>query len=240
MASVFSSGLETETDAFTTEFTSKAVESGNAQTVTAVAGQFYAGSKGAKTSFGGTDNSVYAYKTFSDQGEFYFRGYLKMNSAFAVEIDFAACKVFELKDGNQSLIAVDLRAQTGSQAFKWRVVYWNGTDNTTIFDGGDLIALNTWMLIELHWTAGTGANGGGEFKVDAASLGSDYTGAQSTSLCDTIRCGASNAGSAIPSVGSELYWDAIEIDDADWIGGLGVELAATIPAVTDTGGGHSD
>jgi len=174
---VFASGIETEVDAFTTEFTSKVEEGSNTLTVSSTPAHINSGSKGAKITFDGTNNGVYAYKTVADQDEVYFRGYLKVNAAFNVPTDYQSCKVFEIKDDTQSLMELNLRVQADDQAFRWRCIYWNGSGNTTILDGvcAEDPALDTWMRA---------------------------------------------SGSAVPGATSELYFDDIELDNTDWIGGL--------------------
>jgi len=230
MATIFNSDLETETSAFETEWDSKTEEGSNTLAISTTAAHVHTGTNGAICTFDGTNNGVYAVKTVSDQSEVYTRQYIKFNSAFTVETDYQILVPIELKDGAQYLARVGAKVQADSQTFKWYTQYWNGSGNTAPAITAENIVLNTWYLVELHWLAGSGADGGIEVKIDGVSISSDFSGAQSAARCDTIRVGATAIGNAVPTADSELYFDDFASDDTSWVGSTSAGVDIT-PAV---------
>jgi len=231
MATIFNSDLETETSAFTTEWDSKTEEGSNTLAISTTAAHVHGGTNGAIVTFDGTNNGCYAVKTIADNGDVYVRLYVKMAAAFEVTPNYNTVTFLELKDGTQNLASCNFYVQTESQTFRYYVTYWNGSTNTATCNV-EGVPLGEWILFELHWTAGTGANGGCEVKVNGSSIGSSFAGAQSASLCDTIRVGATAIGSGIPTAGSELYFDDFASDDADWVGASEVAVDITPPVLT--------
>ena len=229
MATIFNSDLETETSAFETEWDSKVEEGSNTLAISTTEAHVHTGTNGAIIAFDGTNNGVYALKTVADQDEVYLRIYVKLNSAFNWGGTYDAVSVIELKDDTQYLARLSARSGAAADAGSWYLQYWNGSGNKTILTG-TAVVLNTWVLVELHWYAGTGADGGCEIKIDGVSAGSDFTGAQSAARCDTIRAGASAGGNAVPTFGSELYFDDFASDDAAWVGSTSTGVDIT-PAV---------
>ena len=236
MATIFNSDLETETSAFETEWDSKTEEGSNTLAISTTEAHVHAGTNGAIIDFDGTNNGCWAEKAVSDQDEMYCRVYVKANAAFAADGTYKPVIFLELKDGVQFLARVAIRSTAAVDTFVWYAQYWTGIGTTTLTipDGA---SLDAWHLVELHWTAGTGADGGIELKVDGTSLDSDFSGAMPDARCDTIRVGASSAGGAVPTDASELYFDDFASDDTSWVGGTGatVSFSATVAAVTTTG-----
>ena len=231
MATIFNSDLETETSAFTTEWDSKAEEGSNTLAVTTTEAEVYSGSNGAICTFDATNNGVYAIKTVADQDEVYLRFMVKVNSSFEADGTTKIISFVELKDATTFVARVGLRGQADTTTFRWYVSFENGAGSTEIKPAGD-ITLNTWYLVELHWYAGTGANGGCEIKVDGSSLGSEFTGAQSALRVDTIRAGATAIGNMVPTEASEVYWDDFASDDTAWVGAVASGVDITPPLLT--------
>lgn len=214
---VFESDLETETSAFTTEWDGKTEEGSNTLTISTTAAHVHGGTNGALQSFDGTNNGCYAYKTISDKGDVYTRIYIKLNSAFEMDGTYKSLCFIELMDGTQYLARMMFRSLTEATTLGWYASYWNGTGNT-FASGIGTPPTGEWVLVEMHWTAGTGSDGGIEIKINSSSVYSDFNGATSALLCDTIKCGASNTASGIPTATSELYWDDFAADSLSWLG----------------------
>jgi len=229
MATIFNSDLETETSAFTTEWDSKTEEGSNTLAISTTAAHVHTGTNGAICTFDAANNGVYAIKAVADQDEVYSRQYVKFNSAFEADANFKFCAILELKDGSSSELRLGVRSQGSTTAMRWYFYYANGAGNTTVAPEVDVV-FNQWYLVEAHWKAGTGADGGAEVKIDGVSISSDFTGAQSASRIDGIRVGATGVGSMVPTADSELYFDDFASDDTAWVGSTSTGVDIT-PAV---------
>ena len=233
MATIFNSDLETETSLFTTEWDGKTEEGSNALAISTTAAHVHGGTNGALTTFDAVNNGCYTYKTVSDNGDVYTRIYIKLNSAFEMNGTYKSLCFIELMDGAQYLARMMFRSLTEATTFGWYASYYNGTGNT-FASGIGTPPTDEWILVEMHWTAGSGADGGIEIKINGSSVYSDFNGATSALLCDTIKVGASNTASGIPTAASEFYFDDFASDDTDWIGSTseGVEITPSTLATT--------
>ena len=232
MATIFNSDLETENSAFETEWTTKVEEGANALAISTTAAHVHTGTNGAIATFDGTNNECYASKTVADQDEVYLRAYVKFNSAFEADGTYKIIPIIQLKDDTQYLVRLSARSQATATTFRWYAQYWNGSGNTTVSPAVSA-SLNEWHLVELHWVAGSGFDGGIEIKVDGDSIGSSFVGTQSAARCDTILVGSTASGSMVPTADSELYFDDFASDDTAWVGGTGgVDVVAGLSTMS--------
>lgn len=227
MATIFESGLETETDAYTTEWTGKSVSAGNSLTVSATAAHVNSGSKGGFADcIQGAVNAL-AYKTFADQTELYLRAYFKIPVGTELNGNYDTIAVLYLRDDTaaQNLFRVGIQGNNSTTVFRWSSYIWNGTGFNTWYSSGT-VTPGQWHYIEFHWKAGTGADGGGELKIDGSSVASVFTYDLTAYSSDRLSVGNNNSN-AFAAAGGEIYFDDILISDSDWPGPVatGVEIA---------------
>ena len=236
MATIFSSGLETEVDAFTTEWTTKVVSAGNALTVSSEAGEFNSGSKGAKIVADGTGANCYATKTFTEGGEFYFRVYFKLPSGLEYDPSYKVPISFLLMDGTSALAYAWVRSDVSNTTFHMRFAVRDAGTPTTVYTGSaDSIATNTWNYIEMHWVVGTGANGGLAAKINGVEVVSDFNYDCAGYAVDTVRCGISDGKGANLTGSQTIYFDDVEVNDSGWLGPVGGGVSVDItPSVLTT------
>ena len=240
MSIFFTSGIETEVDAFTTDFDGKTVNGGNTLLTSTTPADINSGSKGAKVELDGSSTNAYAYTAITENTEHWFRGYVRFDSDFAFTVAYDPISVFEALDGGTAGWYLYIRADSALNTFHWRMYVRVAGTPTVIFTGTtDSVVLNQWYLIEVHWKAGTGADGGAELKIDGSSLVDDFTRDCSLYAIDTFRFGHPGT-TTIVSLATGMAFDDMAFDDADWIGAVesGIEFAATVAAVTDTRVGH--
>jgi len=203
--------LETETNAFTIEFTSKTEANSNAFTVQS--GTVYTGAQAGQLSFHGTGIATYASKTIVSQTEVYVRVYFKLNSDFA----FASSgnngfTVLQLYSGSTNVAGVYIKSINGTAPTA--VTASVNPALTSVYSGtAGEIGVNAWHYIELHWKKGTSSNGGAELYLDGQLKGSNLAVTSNYSV-DTIRIGAGIGFSAVPNSSSILYFDTIKADTA--------------------------
>jgi len=214
MAIIFESGLETEIDAFTTEWDGKGVGGSNTATVSAVAGQFNSGSKGGKLLFAGDNDNCYVYTAVTEKTDLYARVYFKISSlVYDAEYQLPIYLIW-FRDGSTNVVEVTLRSDVGASTFHIRAIVRDPGGYQAVYTGEpDSISNNTWYRLEVHFVAGTGADGGIEVKLDGISLVSDFSRDCSAYAIDSLRVGTFY-GTEIAS--GEVYFDDVEVNDADW------------------------
>ena len=212
---VFSSGIEDEIDAFTTDFTTKTIGGTNTLVTTTTAGEFNHGAKGAKASFAGANANAYASKTLSSsQTTLYLRAFIKLGSAYALQAAFQEGQLLTIWDNTNNRRLADARVQcdatAGFQTFKWLV---DANNSGTVLYSGSFgeVPLNTWIRIELKWIQGGVGSGQAEVWIDGVSKGATTTGTWNTFSAEHVRVGDSGIGAA-PANGSILYFDDVKAD----------------------------
>ena len=226
MATIFESGLETETDAFTTEWDSKTVSVGNSLTVASGAGEYNSGVKGGKVLVDGDGLNCYVKKSFTEGSEFYCRAYFKLPSGLAYDSEYKVPIEFSVQDGTTGVAYAWVRGD-GSATFQLQFKLRHAGGLATIYQGGvDSLSLNVWHYVEMHWVKGTGANGGLECKLDGALLDSELTYDCTAYDVDNIVFGVTGDGDDI-SGSQSIYFDDVEVNDSAWPGAVssGVEIA---------------
>ena len=233
MAIIFSSGIETEVDAFTTEFDSKSEGSSNTLVTSATAAYVNSGSKGARADIDYTDSAsgAYAIKGISDNTEHWFRGYVKFDANLEYGTAFTTVSAFTMRDGSSALWYIYCRADAALNTFHWQVrVRYSTGSYLTLYQGSvDTLTLDQWHYVEIHWKAGTGADGGAEFKLNGTSMASDFTRDCSSYAADTLRCGADFTTTTF-AANTGLAFDDVALDDAGWLGPVtdGVEVTPNL------------
>jgi hypothetical protein len=167
------------------------------------------GSYGYKVGFFSNAALCYGSTTFANQSEVYIRAYMYIGPNYKVTAAGNSIRVLSLlSTGSQELVSLYLLANGATNSINAWSTFIDTigfTTSTTNFTTGN------YHKIELHFKAGTGANGGGQIWVDDALLASNLTLNLSSFLANTILVGPSTTG--INSIqGSYLYFDDIKVD----------------------------
>ena len=166
---------------------------------------------------GSTANNVsYGYWTIS-KTELYLRTYIYVDTLSVPAWD--AQEIIFVRNGAFNClfrIKISDYSATGSPK------YWSaeGTGLTADSIEDDNIVGN-WHRVEVHWKAGTGADGGLEMRVNGLTIFSDMNNDLSAYTMETIQIGIPDC-SFVPAAGSLLYFDDCGWSDADWLGEIAV------------------
>jgi len=225
---IFSSGLEQEVDAFTTDFTSKTVDTGSSVLITQTVAN--SGSDAAAITMDGGDTHAYSYKSFDGQTEVYYRCYFRVDAAYDAADD-GNMYILWLDDGGSyvSYLLLKDHADGLSLEFKSRVA-------GTIYAGnpGD-ISVDTWYRLEGRFL-NHASTGGAEFWLDGVSKGSDYTDNTQAYTPDGLKVGivGKSAGTQ-PDANSILYFDDVVVSTSaiGAYGGTTNVYSATLAGATE-------
>ena len=212
----FACGFESETSAFTTQFTAKVEANSNTIDITTAAGTFNSGLTGAIFTYAGTAGfGTTAYKNAGTTSS-YARFYFKLNSAFAS----AAAGLKRLYLGGirnnawSTLAGFWLEADSGQTA-QFHLVggyRYPGTGWTDVFTGANnTIALNTWYYIEVYYQKAVSATI--QFWLDGVSQGSVTAINTNTYAPNGVDLGISYTvtNTMTPAAGSIVYFDDVKL-----------------------------
>jgi hypothetical protein len=229
----FVSGLETETSAFTTEWTTKTVANSNTMTVSSTVKNH--GTNSALITFNGTGQEAYAYKDLSNQTEMNFRFYFYLASDFAMHANGSSIDLGLMYDtGNGWLFGVVLEADAGSTtSFHLKGDRIKPTDAIVYTGANGSISRGAWHYVEIEFDRGT-TNGGWQMWLDGNSVGSDFT--LNTIIYNPNRVYIGDAGElGYPASTAKIYFDDIKVSTSV-IGAFPAGVAnvydATIAATT--------
>lgn len=222
MAALFTSGLETETSAFTTEWTGKTDASSILTVQSAVKNS---GDDAAQVAHDGTVATAYAYKTFTEQSDVYARAYVMFHD-LTFPTDWQGTSVLTLCDGSTQQYDVQVATDATNTALRWYISIRSPNTPVYVSNYGD-VAMDTWYCIEMRGVQHA-TTGGMEFWIDGTKLGSVLNKNTSALAIDTLRAGAGTRANNTPGDGSFIYFDDVEVD-TEYIG----ELASTV-AVSQT------
>jgi hypothetical protein len=248
---IFDGNLETETSAFTTQFDGKTCDGSNTLTITTTSGEYYRGTQGAEITFDGTSENAYAYVNTGagSSAEFYARFWVKLGSDLSFGGTYQRLGLFYVgEDSNyyQSMVRFGVRSQDPATTFQWYCCFH--VDQTETFWYGDALNRDQWYRVEIHWKAGTGANGGIQVKIDGVTTSldrmTDNNSANRANL-NQVEVGAwADSGSANPAATKNIWWDDVALDSTGWIGTGPVDggvtltisdhFSATVAAATTT------
>lgn len=171
------------------------------------------GSYGYSATFDGTDDICNGTLTFTERTEIYVRAYVYIHSNFSFSAP-AECISLRLGDGSVTLCEVRIRRTTAGAGNPeaWRII---GQDLTTTGTGTNF-SIGAWHYIEIHWLAGTGADGGAQVWIDGDSVFSEFDNNLTAYAVDRIQVGNTASG-ANPVADSVLYFDDIK-GDTSYIG----------------------
>jgi hypothetical protein len=200
--------LETEVDAFTTEFTGKTLEAGNTAVVST--SPVYTGSKAGKIAFGGTNDGAYVYKSITAQTKAYVRCHMQINAAFAATAQNQVAEVLQIRDNVNSrrLVSVELK-QTATSPFKtfsWQVAVDN---ETVVTDTAVSVTAGVWHYVEVYWSQGGAGTGKAVLFVDGVKVYEKTNGTWNTYTFDRLLVGSDPVRSDPIASGSELYFDEV-------------------------------
>ena len=169
------------------------------------------GGYGYVAGFDGSSDEVYAYKDFSDQSDVYVRFYFKIPSDFHLEGDWVKIPVFQLMDGDTSLVIFYLlEADPGE--YGWGAELWN--PYAPIAGEWRGLRANRWYMVEIRWKQDP-SEGGAEIWIDDVPMGSIYTEDTSMRNANGIQVGRGYTGYGDPGVlvtSGAIYFDGIKID----------------------------
>lgn len=167
------------------------------------------GSYGYKAGFFSNADLCYGTTAFTNQSEVYVRAYMYISPNYKVAAAGNSIKILSLvSTSSQELVSLYLLANGATNSIN----SWS----TFIDTAGFIItptnfSTGNYHKIELHFKAGSGANGGGQIWVDNTLLASNLTLNLSSFLANTLIVGPSTTG--INSIqGSYLYFDDIKVD----------------------------
>jgi len=188
----------------TSQFNSTTVE--GTGTFDAHADALAHGSYGFRAIADGTNNEFRGNKTLSDLTEIYFRVYFNIDPNMLLPASGGAF-VCALMDGSTTLLRFGPRNSTGGAAApnQWYCSGqgWSGTLTTTNF------TLDAWHYLDVHWLAGTGADGGATAWIDANAtpLINDVDNNLTAYAADGLRVGITDA--SVLAEGDYVYIDDI-------------------------------
>jgi hypothetical protein len=221
---LMASGLEDETNDFTTDFTGYSVSGDNTITVsTDVANH---GTKAIKITYAGSVRGAYAYKTLSPAPTtVYVRAFVRFASGFRLNANYRQLALITINDDAPNINAMFYVRTAGASTSIADCMWYirenvSGTD-VYLGEAGQIEA-DTWYRIEIKYVIHA-STGGVQAWVDGVSLGSKMDVNTSSRANDFITIGANSAGSDAP-VASSVYYDDIKIDTSaigDYSAGAG-------------------
>lgn len=232
---LFLSGLETEIDAFTTEWTKK--ETANGNTVTLATAVINHGDKSMAVTWAGTGTGANVYKDLSNQTHINYRFYFFLPTAFEVSQNatmFDLAGIYDTDWGGliNLLLCSDALSKT---QFHLRLNLTH-PGNTFVYTGQDnSISTNAWHYVEMVYVK-SATVGGWELKLDGISLGSNYTLNTNTYNPNRVYCGDGGWGGGVgyPIAGKIVYFDDIKVSTSS-IGAYGAVSGvynATVALIT--------
>ena len=162
-----------------------------------------AGTYGYKAEGQGGANA-YGKKIFSAQTEMYVRGYFYVAAGFSGTASQQAF-IFRLYDGLDDLISFGIETDGSSNAHRWTYNLGGAGFSSTNF------SLGAWHRVDIHWRAGSGADGGGQIWVDGDNIRDNLNLNHSAYAVDILYAGI-YAPAFIPDVGAYIYIDDIKVD----------------------------
>lgn len=220
---IFASGLEDETNAFTTDFTGYSVSGSNTITVsTDIANH---GSKAIKITYAGSVREAYAYKNVTDASTLYVRAYVRFASGFRLNANYKQLALITINDDAPNINAMFYVRTAGASASISDVMWYirenvSGTD-VYLGEAGQIEA-DRWYRIEIKYVIHA-STGGVQAWVDGVSLGSKMDVNTSGRANDFFTIGCNAAGSDAP-VASSIYYDDVKADTSavgDYSAGAG-------------------
>jgi hypothetical protein len=187
----------------TTQWSSTVVDAG--MTFDAHADATNNGSYGFRCLSDGAHNDAKGVKTFTEQTEMYVRGYFYIDPDVSVasgDMNY----MFNLYDGGVILATVGVRRSTAG-AGPWE--FWRITsDIVGLASIATNFSLGEWHYIEIHFKAGTGANGGWSASVDGDEIfTTDFNDNFSAYAADTVVAGIY---ASTPANGDYIYVDDLK------------------------------
>jgi hypothetical protein len=194
----------------TSQFTSVGVAGTPVNILTAEAAAKNNGTYGFKHDFNGNASRCEGFINFTEVDAGYFRFYLFVPTGFQCATNYENCGVIGLWDATQEICALNIRSTGSTTPSRW---YWEVVGGSSDAGGDATFHLDTWMRIEIHWVAGTGANGIVNITVDGTALTDQTNLARSSDRADNIRIGC-NQYYAVPLDGGYFYTDDIKGDSS--------------------------
>ena len=168
------------------------------------------GSYGGRVLFDGTNNDCCGYFSPSNLTECYLRGYFYIDSGITIAA-YAVLNIMVVRDGSNSVALVQLRrgAAGSGPVTQLRVTGVTGVTTVAITP-----ILDQWFYTELHFVAGTGADGELEWWVDGLSKSHDTGKNFSAYAIDFMGAGGNFYGTGVPADGDFIYFDDVVAHDA--------------------------
>lgn len=164
---------------------------------------------GYKLTWDGADDVSTGYKDFATNlSEVYVRFYVNIATTVAVA-QWATLYLFSLIGASSTTTLGQVRidrssAGTGAPQ-RWSILGQDLTALATV----STFAVDTWKRVDVHWIAGTGADGGFEVWIDDTALFSELNNNLTSYSAYKIIMGNVAAGSN-PATGSIIYFDDIK------------------------------
>lgn len=181
------------------------------------------GSYGYRATFDGVNDDCRGVKAFSEVNEIYARAYIYIKADLDLDATSRALTVFALYDGATRICRVDIKAGGGSAT----PIMWAFDDRDHSATSEINFSRGAWHYIEIHWKAGTGADGGGQFWVDGDLLFDSLDGDHTAYLVDEIRIGGMASTGYPDTNGDTIDFDDIKADTS-YIGAYSVDEAIAI------------
>jgi len=227
---LFASGFEDETDAFTVDFDGKWTEAGNTALIESTIVR--SGGKSAKCSFGGTNSSAIIEKTgLGNLTEIYVRQYFRID-------DWGQGGTVQFVTIRNSAVAVLFEARIDGTASPWTLTLRNWITSENIGTSVSF-AEGVWHRLELHYKEDTdGTDGVLEGWLNGVSFASNTTTDWESNTVDRVDLGPTSSG--VPIDGAAAYFDDVRFEETGPIGAFAgdglvyTQNASIVGAVTVT------
>jgi hypothetical protein len=156
--------------------------------------------------FYGASAIAYGQKDFIAVTDRYYRVYFYLPAGFSGTANQAS-NIVRLYDGNSVIVGFGVQTDGGGAAWRWAISLYGTAFSTKNF------SLGAWHRVDIHWKAGTGANGGAQLWVDGDSIYSLFTLNHSSYAADNLRCGLVSTA-FVPDNGEYMYFDDIKADSS--------------------------
>jgi len=155
-----------------------------------------------KAQFYGSSAIAYGRKDFTAVTDRYYRAYFYLPSGFSGTAN-RTTNIVSLYDGSDILVGFGIQSDGTGAAYRWSVQLYGSAPSSTNF------SLGAWHRVDIHWKAGSGADGGAQVWVDGDSILSLFTLDHSSYAADNLRCGIVSTA-FIPDNGEYAYFDDIK------------------------------
>jgi hypothetical protein len=173
------------------------------------------GTNGYRATYAGTIDAAYGYLDIASATEIYYREYVRISAGFSLGANYQSIPILYLRSTVTNVVYVEIYDSDADKiADRW-FVHGTGIANVNTATN---FSLNAWHLVEVHWLAGTGANGGAEVKIDGTSIYSDLDHDLTAYAITRIAVGDNGINGCSPVAGGVIDYDDVKALDTGWVG----------------------